>query len=113
MNYFIILTLLVVNLNKTITNINPTQNSKDGRLIFTFDATNGGHQGSVLSFLSLKSGFLVSGATDYTIKIWNVYKRELKFTFDKTNDGADGSVTNLVELEDGCVASGLYFIAET
>jgi WD40 repeat protein len=56
-----------------------------GELVYTFnydDAENQGHNGSVLSLVSINNKDLIaSGSADSTIKIWNVTSGQLVHTF--------------------------------
>ncbi len=79
-----------------------------GHLKYTFDETNGGHNGPVWSLVPLKNGYLASGSLDFTIKIWNANTGSLKYTFDKSNGGHDKAVSTLVVLPNESLASGSW-----
>ena len=64
-----------------------------GELVYTFnydDNEQQGHNGSVLSLVSLNDKDLIaSGSTDSTIKIWNVTSGQLVHTFKGHTNGVN------------------------
>ena len=79
-----------------------------GDLKYTFDESNGGHNGPVWNLVPLKNGYLASGSLDFTIKIWNINSGSLKYTFDKNKGGHSKAVSSLVALPNESLASGSW-----
>lgn len=77
-------------------------------LTYTFNSTNGGHNGSINVLVSLDDGLLASGSNDATIKIWNLTERKLIFTFNSTKEGHTKKVTLLASLSQRRLVSGSF-----
>jgi WD40 repeat protein len=78
----------------------------NGKLIYTFEESNGGHSSAVWSLAPLENGYLASGSGDGTVKIWDIKNGRLKYTFDQSNGSHTSWVESLVSLENGYLASG-------
>ena len=76
-----------------------------GKLIFTFNQTNGGHSNYVYSLATLENNYLASGDKDGKIKIWDITVGKLKYTFDQSKGGHKDWVVSLLSLENGYLAS--------
>ena len=60
-----------------------------------------GHKERVISLIQLESGYLVSGASDGSIIIWDIYKSEIIYTFNEF-----GQVMCLLEFEPNKLLAG-------
>jgi WD40 repeat protein len=73
---------------------------------FTFDdITAGGHSDVVNALALLSNGYLASGSSDTTVKIWDISSYSLITTFDQQNDGHKTPITTLLSLENNYLAS--------
>ena len=75
-----------------------------GKINFTFDSSNGGHDQQVDNLVLLEKKYLASSSSNFqvvpgVIKILDLTTLKLKYTFDKSNGGHDGYIFDMISIE--------------
>jgi WD40 repeat protein len=78
--------------------------TNSGKLNFTFDSSNGGHDQPVDYLALMEKKYLASSSSNYQvepgkIKVLDLTTLKLKYTFDKSNGGHDGYIFDMIPLE--------------
>ena len=75
-----------------------------GKINFTFDSSNGGHDQPIDNLALMDKKYLASSSSNFqvvpgVIKILDLTTQKLKYTFDKSNGGHDGYIFDMISLE--------------